>query len=41
MQIPQGQYQKNNFHIENSELLFKMIRFENKLVRGLLESHGF
>jgi tubulin polyglutamylase TTLL5 len=40
MQLPQAQYQKN-FHIENSELLFKMIRFENKLVRGLLESHGF
>lgn len=41
MAIPMGNY-KQTFHIENSEqLLYKLIRFENKLVRGMLETHGF
>lgn len=33
-------YQKN-YHIENSELLFKTLRFENKLLRTILETNGF
>jgi hypothetical protein len=32
-------YSGKNFHIENSELLFKLQRFENKMVRNLLDSH--
>ena len=38
--LPYNGYQKS-YHIENSELLYKMIRFDNKLCRSLLESHGF
>ena len=30
-----------NYHIENSELLVKFIRFENRMVRSLLENHQF
>lgn len=33
-------YQKS-YHIENSELLYKMLRFDNKLVRSVLESNNF
>lgn len=33
-------YQKS-YHIENSELLFKMLRFDNKMVRSILESQNF
>lgn len=29
------------YHIENSELLVKFIRFENRMVRSLLENHNF
>jgi len=39
-QIPYNGYCKN-YHIENSELLYKLIRFENKLLRSLLEQQGF
>jgi hypothetical protein len=30
-----------NYHIENSELLVKYIRFENKMVRSVLEQNNF
>jgi hypothetical protein len=30
-----------NYHIENSELLVKFIRFENRMVRSVLENHQF
>ena len=30
-----------SYHIENSELLFKMLRFDNKLLRSLFEFNGF
>jgi len=30
-----------NYHIENSELLVKFIRFNNSLVRSTLEQHHF
>lgn len=33
-------YQKS-YHIENSELLYKMLRFDNKLIRSMLENAGF
>lgn len=33
-------YQKT-YHIENSELLYKMLRFDNKLIRSMLEAAGF
>lgn len=33
-------YQKS-YHIENSELLYKMLRFDNKLIRSVLENNGF
>lgn len=33
-------YQKS-YHIENSELLYKMLRFDNKLVRSVLENGNF
>lgn len=33
-------YQKS-YHIENSELLYKMLRFDNKLIRSMLEAAGF
>ena len=33
-------YQKS-YHIENSELLYKMLRFDNKLVRSVLEANSF
>ena len=38
--LPYNGYQKS-YHIENSELLYKMIRFDNKLCRSILEQHGF
>lgn len=34
--LPYNGYQKSH-HIENSELLFKMIRFDNKMVRSIFE----
>lgn len=34
--LPYNGYQKS-YHIENSELLYKMVRFDNKLVRSLFE----
>lgn len=37
---PSAGYSKN-YHIENSELLVKFIRFENKMVRSILENHNF
>ena len=33
-------YQKS-YHIENSELLYKMLRFDNKLIRSVLEAGAF
>ena len=33
-------YQKS-YHIENSELLYKMLRFDNKLIRSVLETNSF
>jgi hypothetical protein len=33
-------YQKS-YHIENSELLYKMLRFDNKLIRSVLENNSF
>jgi hypothetical protein len=33
-------YQKS-YHIENSELLYKMLRFDNKLIRSVFENNGF
>ena len=38
--LPYNGYSKS-YHIENSELLYKMIRFDNKLIRSILEQHGF
>lgn len=38
--LPYNGYQKS-YHIENSELLYKMIRFDNKLCRSIFEQHGF
>ena len=38
--LPYNGYQKS-YHIENSELLYKMIRFDNKLCRSMLEQNGF
>lgn len=35
-----GAYQKN-YHIESSELLYKTLRFDNKLLRSMLEVNGF
>ena len=29
------------YHIENSELLYKILRFDNKLVRSMFEANGF
>jgi len=33
-------YQKS-YHIESSELLYKLLRFDNKLLRSFLELNGF
>ena len=33
-------YQKS-YHIENSELLYKMLRFDNKLIRSMVETANF
>ena len=38
--LPYNGYQKS-YHIENSEMLYKMIRFDNKCVRSILEAAGF
>jgi len=35
-----GAYQKN-YHIESSELLYKTLRFDNKLLKSMLEVNGF
>ena len=32
---------KSSYHIENSELLYKLLRFDNKLLRSMLEVNGF
>jgi|LauGreDrversion4_2_1035121.scaffolds.fasta_scaffold63899_2 hypothetical protein len=36
-----GYHGPKSYHIENSELLFKMLRFDNKLLRSLFEANGF
>ena len=36
-----GYHGAKSYHIENSELLYKMLRFDNKLLRSMLEHNGF
>lgn len=36
-----GYHGPKSYHIENSELLFKMLRFDNKLLRSVFEANGF
>lgn len=34
-------YGARSYHIENSELLFKMLRGDNRMVRSVAEANGF
>jgi len=36
-----GYHGQKSYHIENSELLYKMLRFDNKLLRSIFECNGF
>lgn len=36
-----GSHGTKSYHIENSELLVKFIRFENRMVRSILDNHQF
>ena len=41
MQTQTASSKPASYHVENSELLYKMLRFENKLLRTVFESNGF